>query len=585
MTIHRAFLGWASLWLSLMPGFPCSACVAADADLILHHGRIVTVDRAFSIRQALAVKGDRIIRVGTDDEVFQTRGPRTTLVDLGGKMVLPGLIDSHVHPTAASVIEFDHPIPDMESIPDVLDYVHRRALALGAGKWVVVRQVFITRLKEQRYPTRDELDRAAPRNPVLFATGPDASLSTLALQQCGIDKNFRVDGPGKVEKDPRTGEPTGILRNCARYIKASASEKIPDEPERDRLLLDLFNDYNAVGITAVIDRDAEPAAIDRYVRLHEAGALTVRLGISRHVETLGPLEKVVADIHDVAKHPLVRGGPRLRIVGIKTYLDGGMLTGSAYMQEPWGKSRIYAIDDPTYRGVLFIPPERLVPIVRAAIESGLQFTAHSVGDGAVAALIDAYDEVNRTTPVRATRPCVTHSNFMSRETIDKAARLGVVVDIQPAWLYLDTRTLAAQFGYDRLRYFQPLQSLFQAGVIAGGGSDHMQKIGSFRSINPYNPFLAMEVAITRRAKGYEGRLHPEEALTRAQAIQFYTINNAHLLFLEQKIGSLEQGKQADFIVIDRELLTCRDDEIRGTRVLATYLDGKRVFPRSDRLPR
>jgi predicted amidohydrolase YtcJ len=168
---------------------------------------------------------------------------------------------------------------------------------------------------------------------------------------------------------------------------------------------------------------------------------------------------------------------------------------------------------------------------------------------------------------------------MSREAIDKAARLGVVVDIQPAWLYLDTRTLVAHFGYDRLRYFQPLQSLFQARVIAGGGSDHMQKIGSFRSINPYNPFLAMEVAITRRAKGYLGRLHPEEALTRAQAIQFYTINNAHLLFLEDKIGSLEEGKQADFIVIDRDLLTCRDEEIRGTRVLATYLDGKRVFPR------
>ena len=110
----------------------------------------------------------------------------------------------------------------------------------------------------------------------------------------------------------------------------------------------------------------------------------------------------------------------------------------------------------------------------------------------------------------------------------------MVVDIQPAWLYLDTRTLAAQFGDDRLRYFQPLQSLFAAGVIAGGGSDHMQKIGSLRSINPYNPFLGMWVAITRRAKGYEGRLHPEEALTREQAIRFYTINNAYLLFLEDQ---------------------------------------------------
>jgi predicted amidohydrolase YtcJ len=216
-------------------------------------------------------------------------------------------------------------------------------------------------------------------------------------------------------------------------------------------------------------------------------------------------------------------------------------------------------------------------MVRAAVESGLQFTAHSVGDGTVQALLDAYEEVNRRTPVAPTRPCVTHSNFLSLEAIAQAARLGVVGDIQPAWLYLDTRTLAAQFDDRQLRYFQPLRSLFAAGVIAGGGSDHMQKIGSLRSINPYNPFLGKWVAVSRRANGYEGQLHPEEALTREQAIRFYTINNAQLLFLEGRIGSLEEGKQADFVVIDRDLLTCPEDEIRQVHALATHLDRKRVF--------
>ena len=231
-----------------------------------------------------------------------------------------------------------------------------------------------------------------------------------------------------------------------------------------------------------------------------------------------------------------------------------MLTGSAYMREPWGVSKIYAIDDPSYRGVLFIPHERLVPIVqrgRRVRACNSRPTASATGPSTPCSM-----PMKRSTSTRRiapTRPCITHSNFMSHEAIDQAARLGVVVDIQPAWLYLDTRTLAAQFGYDRLRYFQPLKSLFAAGVIAGGGSDHMQKIGSFRSINPYNPFLAMEVAITRRAKGYDRPLHPEEALTREQAIRFYTINNAHLLFLEDRVGSLEPGKQADFVVIDRDL--------------------------------
>jgi predicted amidohydrolase YtcJ len=279
----------------------------------------------------------------------------------------------------------------------------------------------------------------------------------------------------------------------------------------------------------------------------------------------------------VSLHPLHRGGPRLKLIGIKTYLDGGMLTGSAYMRQPWGVSKIYAIDDPSYKGVLFIPPERLSAIVRETVAAGLQFTAHSVGDGAVHNLLDAYDEINKTMPVAATRPCITHSNFMSRESIERAARLGVAVDIQPAWLYLDTRTLAAHFGYDRLRFFQPLRSLFEAGVTAGGGSDHMQKIGSLRSINPYNAFLAMYVAISRRAKGYEGQLHPEEALTREQAIRFYTINNARLMFLEDRIGSLEAGKHADFVVIDRDLLSCPEGEIKETRAVATYVDGKRMF--------
>src|SRR5262249_37588203 len=212
--------------------------------------------------------------------------------------------------------------------------------------------------------------------------------------------------------------------------------------------------------------------------------------------------------------------------------------------------------------------------------NGLQFTAHSVGDGAVHTLLDVYEEVNATTPIRETRPCITHSNFMSREAVEALRRLGVLVDIQPAWLYLDTRTLVKQFGYDRLRYFQPLKSIFEAGGIAGGGSDHMQKIRSLRSINPYNPFLGMWVTITRKARWYDGSLHPEEALTREQALRFYTSNNAYILFREDQVGSLEPGKFADCAVLDRDILSCPVDEIPQTQVLATYLAGKRVFART-----
>jgi hypothetical protein len=552
---------------------------AADADLILHNGKIVTVDKKFAIHEALAISDGKILRVGGNDEVMKTKGPKTQLLDLGGKMVLPGLIDSHVHPNGACTIEFDHPIPQMETIADVLAYVKGRAKTLAKGEWIVVRQVFITRLREQRYPTRQELDEAAPDNPVLFATGPDASLNTLALKLSGIDKDFKVSdgGTGFAEKDAKTGEPTGILRNCTRYVKSQPSGRQPSELDRTERLLQLFKDYNSVGLTTIGDRNASASDIERYRKLHQQDKLSVRVAASHAVGNLGAVEKIQQNIRRVAENPLVKGDDHLRIVGIKMFLDGGMLTGSAYMRQPWGVSKIYSITDPEYRGVLFISKERLLPIVRTTIESGLQFTAHSVGDGAVHTLIDAYDELAKQMPIRKVRPCITHCNFMSAEAIRKMAELGVVADIQPAWLYLDARTLTAQFGYDRLRYFQPLKSLFEAGVIAGGGSDHMQKIGSLRSVNPYNPFLAMWTTITRKAKWYEGQLHPEEALSREQAIRFYTTNNAYLLFLDDRVGSLEEGKLADCIVLDRDLLACPVDDIKDARVLRTYVSGKLVY--------
>lgn len=574
----------ALLWTGLL--VLCAAArgpaqPAAPPDLILHHGKIVTVDDRFSIRQAIAVRDGHILALGTNAAMLKLRGAGTRVVDLGGKAVLPGLIDSHTHPSGASMTEWEHPIPSMETIQEVLDYIRSRAAAQPEGEWIEVRQVFITRLREQRYPTREELDRVAPRHPVIFSTGPDASLNSLALKLSGIDRDFKVTdgGPGRVEKDPQTGEPTGILRSLTRYVKVKSSGRKASEADYVNRLRELFRDYNATGITSIADRDASPDAIERYRKMRNAGALTVRLAVSHHIDTIGPLEEIQKNIRRVAEHPLRRPDPMLRIVGIKTYLDGGMLTGSAYMREPWGVSKIYAITDPDYRGLLFIPKDRLLPIVRTTLDAGLQFTAHSVGDGAVHTLLDVYQEIAQDHPIRDRRPCITHSNFMSREAVEALPKLGVVVDIQPAWLYLDTRTLVAQFGYDRLRYFQPLHSIFAAGGIAGGGSDHMQKIGSLRSINPYNPFLGMWTTITRKAKDYDGRLHPEEALTREQAIRFYTRNNAYILFREKEVGSLEPGKQADLVVLDRDILTCPVDEIRDIRPERTYLGGKLVFER------
>lgn len=574
--MHRALL---------LLSFGTAPLVCAAPSLILHNARIVTVDPAFSIHQAMAISNTTITALGSDADMLKLKGPQTQAADLQGRMVLPGLMDSHVHPAGASLTEFDHVIPDFETISDVLAYIRRRARALKAGEWIELQQVFITRLREQRYPTRAELDEAAPKNPVLFRTGPDAALNTLALEASRIDREFKVTdgGAGFIEKDPQTGEPTGILRNCTRFVKVSSPLRKPSDSERRERLLALLKDYASVGITTICDRDASVAGVALYKELRDRGQLPVRVNLSMDVPYIGSLEKIQERIREITADPLFKQRDDwLRIIGAKTFLDGGMLTGSAYMREPWGVSAMYGITDPKYRGVLFIPKERLMVMVRTAAENGLQFTAHSVGDGAVHALLEVYEELSREMPLRATRPCITHANFQSREAVETAARLGVVLDIQPAWLYLDTRTLLKQFGYERLAYFQPLKSLFDAGAIVGGGSDHMQKIGSLRSNNPYNPFLGMATAITRRARWHEAVLHPEQALSRRQAIQFYTINNSHLLFQEERTGSLEPGKLADLIVLDRDLLTCPEKDIASTQVLRTYVAGKLMHKTPDR---
>ncbi len=557
-----------------------TAAAADDADLILHHGKIVAVDAKFSVAQALAVKGDRILAVGTNDDILKLTGPKTETIDLAGKTVLPGLTDTHVHPTAASVYEFDHPVPEMDTIADVLKYIGARAAAVEKGKWIVIQQVFITRLRDRRYPTRKELDSVAPDHPVLFATGPDASVNSLALKLSGIDRDFKITdgGTGYIEKDAATGEPTGILRSCTRIVKTGDSGvTAPSLAEKLDRLKKLLADYNAVGITSIADRNASDGALELYQTLKDRGELTCRVFLNYAVDAQLPLDKIEERIKKAVANPLHKYDNRLWLRGVKCFLDGGMLTGSAYMQKPWGVSAIYSITDPEYRGLIYIEPDKLKAIARLALENDLQMTAHSVGDGAVQALIDAYAAIDLELPVRERRPCITHCNFMSAQAIDKMQSLGIVADLQPAWLWLDGETLLTQFGSERLAYFQPYKTLFERGVVIGGGSDHMQKIGSLRAVNPYNPFLGMWITLARLPRRAEAPLHPEQRLTREQAIRLYTINNAFLTFEEKEKGSLEPGKLADFVIVKQDILTCPEIAIKDIEVAKTYLAGKLIY--------
>jgi predicted amidohydrolase YtcJ len=583
---HRLRRCWRAVLFGVAVGTLLPAAVPAqEADLILTGGRIVTVDATNTVAEAMAIRGEEILRVGPEEEVLETRTGETNVVDLEGKTVLPGLIDSHTHAAWASIAELDHRIPEIQSIDDILAYVRDRAEATPEGDWIVVQQIFLTRIEERRYPSREELDSAAPNHPVFFRTGPDASLNSMALEHFGIDAAYQAPEGSKVERTA-DGVPTGILREWKGMVEMPDTGTEPTREQYVRQLKKLVQDYNSVGFTSFADRRTTDDLLPVYQDLYASGELTARIALSRYVPEGAPIDSIRRKIASIAKEPLTTSGDSmLRTIGVKIYLDGGMLTGSAYMLEPWGTSDMYAIDDPSYRGLLFVEPEKLETMVRTAIAHDLQFTAHSVGSGAVHALMQAYRSIDAampTTAIRKTRPAVTHANFISDASVEIMDEVGVAADIQPPWLYKDGATLLSHFGDERMGIFQPLATLFEEGIIVGGGSDHMRKIGSFRAINPYNPFLGMWTTIVRQPEGLDRSIHPEESLSRMQALRMYTANNAYMLFQEEETGSLEAGKLADFIVIDRNILQCPVEEIKDIQVLKTYLGGELVYDRSAR---
>jgi hypothetical protein len=274
------------------------------------------------------------------------------------------------------------------------------------------------------------------------------------------------------------------------------------------------------------------------------------------------------------------GDSMVRVGALKISLDGGILTGTAYMRQPWGTraKEIYGFDDPTYRGVLNYNLKQLGSIVSAADELGWKFTAHSTGGGGVDILLDTFEAIQREMPQRDRRFSIIHGNFYTPEAIKRAAKLGVIADCQPAWFYKDADAMKHILGDERVRWFLPLKSMIEGGMIPNGGSDHMVIFDSITSINPYNPFLSIWVVITRKTER-ASVIVPEEAISREDALRMYTIHNAYGSFEEDIKGSIEPGKLADMVILSDDILTCPVDKIRDIKVDLTLLGGLVVYQR------
>ncbi|MDQ6708387.1 MAG: amidohydrolase, partial [Acidobacteriota bacterium] len=510
------FASLAAAWLLLS----VAASAQELADIIYYNANIITMSPSHPTAQALAIRAGRFLAVGANAEILKSAGPKTERIDLAGKCVIPGIIESHVHPIGAALSEIDGPVPVLRSISEVKRYIAAQAAKQPANRLIFVPKVYSTRLTDHRYPTRYELDEAAPDREAMVDNGYASVLNSALLKRLGITRDTPQPENGRIVKDEK-GEPNGLILGATQLLGKLRGSRPYTAKDRLWALKSMLQRYNSVGITSIIDRGQGADGFRAYQTLHDTGELTARSYVTYLIQAQGTPAQVRQEIERI---PFVTGwGDRLLRAGsLKTIIDGGILIGTAYLREPYGRhTQIYGYVDPEYRGVLAVPRENVFEMAKVANELGWQMTSHTTGGGATDLLLDAYEATDKEQSIRNRRFTVTHGNFPNAAAIARAKRLGVAFDIQPAWLYLDGPVIKDVFGPERMKYFQPLRDLIDAGIVVGGGSDHMIRFDPRLATNPYHPFLGMWIAVTR--KMVDGNvLNPEQRISRMEALKMWT---------------------------------------------------------------
>ena len=556
--------------------FSCANVPQTEApDTIFVNGKIITVDSAFSIHEAIAISGGRIISVGKTDAISKKARAATKIIDLQGHTVIPGLIEGHAHPVTASQSEATESIPVVNSIAELLEWIRSEAKAKNDDEWIIHPKFFITRMKEMRQVSIRELDEAAPRNPVFLNGSYGAAVNSRAFQLSGISGS---DHPG-ILRDEVSGLPTGLIRRSAFNLFATPQPDPLTEEEQLKLLETLLLQYNSAGITSVCSGGGSVGELALFRSLQRKGDLTVR--IFHNVRLTLDRSSTEEEIFTTLMETGIKTGDGdewVKVGALKIVLDGGMLTGTAFLHEGWGEraKELYGITDPEYRGELMYSKSDLVDVIRAAARNNWKFTAHVTGGGGVDTLLAAYKTVDADVPLKGKRFSIIHGNFFTPEAIKLMSEMGVYADIQPAWFFKDADLLHLVLGESRMETFHPYKSLVNAGIVVNGGSDHMVKVDPDLSINPYNPFTAMWSVVTRKTES-GSVFNPEQGISREDALRMYTINNAYASFEEKQKGSIEAGKFADLVVLSADLLTCAKDSIRLIKPILTMVDGKIVY--------
>jgi predicted amidohydrolase YtcJ len=553
-------------WL-IVAGAMCASAASGQsplpADLIVTGARIYTVDPAHPMAEALAVRGSRLVFVGSASEAQVLRGPSTRVVDVHGSTVIPGMVDAHAHLLDVGQTLRQVDLSGAATYDEVIARVAERARVTPPGTWIRGWGWDQNRWPGQRFPTHQALSAAVPGHPVLLdrVDGHAMLANARAMQLAGVTRDTRDPAGGRVLRDA-AGNPTGVFVDNAEMLVARAVPA-PTDADLEAAILAAVADLNRWGLTGIDDPGVRRQAIGVYERLAREGRLTLR-------DYLMISDDSATEAEYFAKGPqnaLYDG--HLWIRAVKLYADGALGSRGAALLSPYS-------DDPGNTGLLVSTPEHLRDVSIRALKAGFQVATHAIGDRGNRIALDAYEAALRAVPTADHRFRIEHAQILNWLDIPRFAQLGVIPSMQAVHATSDMYWAADRLGPSRILGAYAWRSLLTTGVIIPNGSD--------MPVERVNPLYSFHAAVTRQDERDwpAGGWHPEQCMTRDEALRSMTLWPAYAGFQEHDLGTLTAGKYADFVVLDRDIMTIPASDILRTRVLATYIGGTAVFQAMDR---
>ncbi|MDQ7039945.1 MAG: amidohydrolase [Rhodothermus sp.] len=533
--------------------------VHGQADYLLINGRIYTVDAVQPMVEAMAIRGDRILMVGTTAQLAAAY-PEAPRIDLKGLAVVPGFIDAHAHLMGLGLSRLRADLTGTRSIEEILERLQAFARQLPEEAWLLGRGWDQNDWPVKEFPTRQMLDAVFPERPVWLVRidGHAAWANTAAIRRANprlLTEDVPDPEGGHIVRDAE-GRPTGVFIDAAMDLIASYIPP-PTEAELEEALRRAVAEANRFGLTGVHDAGVGLATIRRYQQAVDDGTLTLRLYVM--MDGFGE-----AFDHFCAQGPLLDYGGRLTVRSVKFYIDGALGSRGAALSSDYS-------DDPGNRGLLRYESGPFAEMVMRAMACGFQVNTHAIGDRGVRVVLDAYEKALRTLGRTSGRHRVEHAQVVAPEDFARFAELDVIASMQPTHATSDMYWAEDRLGPERVRGAYAWRTFLEHGVRLAFGSDF--------PVESANPLLGFYAAITRQdAEGWpEGGWYPEQRLTREEALRAFTLDAAYAAFQEHELGSLTPGKYADFVVLSHDIMTVPPPQILKTRVLATFFGGKCVY--------